>query len=256
MISYCLVSPLFTPRVRILRKGRSYVLGRDPGCDFPLPSEIVSRRHAELEWSPNGGFAIRDLGSKNGTRVNDERVDWRPLKDGDRVQVGPFSLHYREYQGDISDLLESARTDGDQTMSLSRTALEPERGPGFGGRFSGHELLEVGQLIALNEKDGTLRVFGDSISGEIRFSRGDIVDARAGDLPIREAALRLFSLPSGRFEFAAGGVAPAPPKVRTANLLMEAARVRDEASGPKAKEGEPPASIPGADTLAGEKPAS
>jgi pSer/pThr/pTyr-binding forkhead associated (FHA) protein len=229
MVSYCLVSPLFTPRVRILRKGRRYVLGRDAACDFPLPSEVVSRRHAEIEWNSKGGFAIRDLGSRNGTRVNDDRVDWRLLKDGDRLTLGPFCLHYREYDGDISDLLEATKSDGDKTLSMSRGTLDSAHGAlGFAGRFAGHELLEICQLIALNEKDGTLRIEGEGVSGEIRFFRGEIVHARAGGIEEREAALKLLTLPSGRFEFAGGNVEAVPPKLRTQSLIMEAARLRDE----------------------------
>src|SRR5579872_6849286 len=119
MVSFCLVSPLFTPPVRILRKGRVYVCGRDPGCDFPLPSEIVSRRHAEIEWAPKGGFAIRDMGSKNGTLVNGE------------------------YAGDISDLLNQTSPEQDQTMVMSRDQFQPPAG--FAGQFGGHELLEICQ---------------------------------------------------------------------------------------------------------------
>lgn len=244
MVSYCLVSPLFTPRVRILRKGRVYTLGRDPGCDFPLPSEVVSRRHAEIEWAPKGGFAIRDLGSKNGTRVNDDRVDWRPLRDGDKLTFGPFSLQYREYQGDISDLLNQTAGDADQTIALSREALQVPTAAGFAGKFGGQELLEICQLIAINEKEGILRVFGEGMSGEIHFCAGEIVRARVGELAGEQAALRLLSLPSGRFDFVGGPVASTDVRLRTAHLIMEAARLRDEQTG-AIKDGPAPPSAPG-----------
>src|SRR5688572_1090549 len=106
MLSYCLVCAVIKPRVKILRRGRTYVAGRDPKADFPLPSDVISRRHAEIVWGNDGAVAVRDLGSKNGTRVNEIPViGTRSLRDGDRISIGPFTLQFREYQGDISQLL-------------------------------------------------------------------------------------------------------------------------------------------------------
>jgi pSer/pThr/pTyr-binding forkhead associated (FHA) protein len=232
MVSFCLVSSLFTPPVRILRKGRLYSLGRDPACDFPLPSDVVSRRHAEIEWAPKGGFQIRDLRSKNGTLVNGERVeDVLPLKDGDKLWLGPFSLQFREYQGDISDLLSSAPSDADQTLALSREVMVAQQpSASFAGKFAGQELLDICHLMALNEKDGTLLVFGEKRHGRIHFQKGWIVHAQAG-ADMREdeqAALALLSLATGRFEFIGGRVAQANARIQTASVIMEAARRRDE----------------------------
>jgi pSer/pThr/pTyr-binding forkhead associated (FHA) protein len=227
VVSFCLVSSLFTPPVRILRRGRVYVCGRDPGCDFPLPSEIVSRRHAEIEWAPRGGFAIRDLGSKNGTLVNGERVDWLPLKDGDKIVIGPFNMQYREYAGDISDLLNQTSPDADQTVVMSRDSFAAPAG--FAGQFGGHELLEIVQLIGLNEKEGTLHVTAGGRTGKIYFEKGHIVEARIGDLSGEDAAFEILTVPSGRFEFLGGKVPHGGKKFNTAHIIMEAARRRDEA---------------------------
>ncbi len=64
------------------------VVGRSESCDIPVGENAVSRRHAELEWT--GSFhAIRDLGSTNGTFVNDALVTApRSLADGDTIRVG------------------------------------------------------------------------------------------------------------------------------------------------------------------------
>jgi transcriptional regulator with AAA-type ATPase domain/pSer/pThr/pTyr-binding forkhead associated (FHA) protein len=58
---------------RDLAPGR-YVLGRDPSCDVVIAADGISRRHAELEVLEDRGIAIRDLGSRNGTRVNDQPI--------------------------------------------------------------------------------------------------------------------------------------------------------------------------------------
>lgn len=71
---------------------RAMVVGRHPGCDIYLPDRQISREHARLTRGPHG-FAIEDLGSKNGTFVNGDPVTGpRILHDGDLIQVG---LAYR-----------------------------------------------------------------------------------------------------------------------------------------------------------------
>ncbi|TMQ10513.1 MAG: FHA domain-containing protein [Deltaproteobacteria bacterium] len=47
---------------------RKIVLGRDPLCDLALRAGGVSRQHAEIEHA-GGGFALRDLDSRNGTSL-------------------------------------------------------------------------------------------------------------------------------------------------------------------------------------------
>src|SRR5688572_32993674 len=65
-----------------LREGPPLIVGRAPNSDIPIFDPTISRRHAELECG-NGGFAIRDLGSSNGTYVNGERVSQRAIAPGD-----------------------------------------------------------------------------------------------------------------------------------------------------------------------------
>ncbi len=64
------------------------VIGRSDECDVVLPERQVSRQHAVIERD-NGGYVLRDLGSKNGTYVNGQRVRGEPhrLRDGDEIQI-------------------------------------------------------------------------------------------------------------------------------------------------------------------------
>src|SRR4051794_5669307 len=63
------------------------VIGRE-GTDIVLPDPEVSRRHAAIRVQ-GGDVAIEDLGSTNGTFVNDQRIEGlRPLQDGDVVRLG------------------------------------------------------------------------------------------------------------------------------------------------------------------------
>jgi pSer/pThr/pTyr-binding forkhead associated (FHA) protein len=65
--------------------------GRHPDSDIFLDDITVSRRHVEVERTPDG-WRVRDVGSLNGTYVNRERVDEALLKDGDELQIGTFKL--------------------------------------------------------------------------------------------------------------------------------------------------------------------
>ena len=54
-----------------LEKGRSYTIGKDPNtCDIVFQDLSVSRNHARLSISPEGILELEDLGSKNGTMLN------------------------------------------------------------------------------------------------------------------------------------------------------------------------------------------
>ena len=64
------------------------VLGRDAAATLRIPSERVSRRHCEIHPSPQG-YAVKDLGSSNGTLVNQQRIPApQRLKSGDYIQAG------------------------------------------------------------------------------------------------------------------------------------------------------------------------
>jgi hypothetical protein len=85
------VPTLALPRV----EGVRLVLGRAPNCDCVLPEECVSRRHAQL-WREGGRWFLRDLGSRNGTRINGMRVIERAeVRPGDRVSLGGATYRLR-----------------------------------------------------------------------------------------------------------------------------------------------------------------
>lgn len=70
-----------------MREGERRVLGRSNTCDYAIPDPTVSTRHAELV-RVDDGWLIRDLGSRNGTRVNGWLAREEPLRAGDTLTVG------------------------------------------------------------------------------------------------------------------------------------------------------------------------
>jgi FHA domain/DUF1707 SHOCT-like domain len=85
------VPSLALPRIESVR----LVVGRAPNCDCVLPEDCVSRRHAQL-WREGDRWFLRDLGSRNGTRVNGIRVIERmEVRAGDRVSLGGATYRLR-----------------------------------------------------------------------------------------------------------------------------------------------------------------
>ncbi|MBI4784924.1 MAG: FHA domain-containing protein [Oscillatoriophycideae cyanobacterium NC_groundwater_1537_Pr4_S-0.65um_50_18] len=71
-----------------------WVLGRDPHkASIAIQDSRLSRCHAAIQYVAGQGFFLVDLGSRNGSFINGERV-WRStlLKDGDRVRLGSLSF--------------------------------------------------------------------------------------------------------------------------------------------------------------------
>jgi signal transduction histidine kinase len=75
---------------------RASSVGRDSTNPIRLHDNEVSRRHAELRPSVDDAFRVVDLGSANGTFVNERPVDQAPLRGGDRLRVGRTVLLYQE----------------------------------------------------------------------------------------------------------------------------------------------------------------
>lgn len=61
-------------------------IGRMSECEIVLPFEGISRRHARLQTVPEG-IMVEDLGSSNGTFVNNERIHKGLLKPGDELRL-------------------------------------------------------------------------------------------------------------------------------------------------------------------------
>lgn len=83
------------------RRGQSYrlapgitIIGRQQDCQIVLADAAASRRHAQVA-NDNGVFTLTDLGSTNGTRVNDHPVTSVVLTGGDKVTIGATMLVLR-----------------------------------------------------------------------------------------------------------------------------------------------------------------
>jgi hypothetical protein len=119
------------------------ILGREGSGVIVLGCEMVSRRHARITID-EGGAWIEDLGSKNGTYVNERNVASRVgLSDGARVCVGSLMLTFRARSPAIETVTAGAPENRPhQPRSISRSSpsdrgtepVTPDAGPSPSGR--------------------------------------------------------------------------------------------------------------------------
>jgi adenylate cyclase len=71
-------------------------IGRHPHNTVQILDRIVSKEHAQIIRQPDGGFLYRDLGSLNGSFMQDQRLHDHPLVEGDEITLGGTVLIYQE----------------------------------------------------------------------------------------------------------------------------------------------------------------
>jgi len=78
------------------------VIGRSEECDLRVPLKSVSRKHCQILVGKDS-LQVKDLGSSNGTYVNNKRVTVTDLKAGDRLVVGPtvFTVQVDGVPGEV-----------------------------------------------------------------------------------------------------------------------------------------------------------
>lgn len=94
-LPYLLVHTSKGKRRQLLVEGSYWTIGRSKENDIPIPDRCISRYHAILQIGANGEFNLIDLGSRNGTFVNERRtVIPVTLQDGDLISFGNSSVEF------------------------------------------------------------------------------------------------------------------------------------------------------------------
>jgi serine phosphatase RsbU (regulator of sigma subunit) len=126
-------------------------IGRSSRCEVQLADATVSKEHAELVRD-GLGWKVRDLGSRNGTRINGVDVrDSAPVREGDTIQFGQVEVRFgREAQTAVdrtrfseSSGLGSAVRQGARDI-INRAAAKGTEGARLVGL-----LAEAGQMLVL-----------------------------------------------------------------------------------------------------------
>ena len=155
---YYLVPENNAPEIQLL-PNEKYLIGRSPQSNILLTDKAVSREHAKLEYS-NSTFILEDLGSTNGTKVNDAAATIITLESMDKLTFGRISFTFK-----IKSLSKNVRTTitPDDTRVLEKD-LEMI--------IDGLELSTLkNQLMAFqnkmnkNKKDLITLAYGDGLTG-------------------------------------------------------------------------------------------
>jgi hypothetical protein len=82
--------PLDLPETRVGRRSQA----RDAQADISIADSGISRRHLSFRRTADGGFAVLDLNSTNGTKLNDVELETgilTPIKPGDHLTIGEWT---------------------------------------------------------------------------------------------------------------------------------------------------------------------
>ncbi len=115
-------------------KQKSTVIGRKEDADISIKDDCISRRHCEIVMHEKAGeFILRDLDSKNGVFLNNEKVIEAELKDGDKIAVGVTTLKFIyqdaidiSYYRRIAELISTDPLTGLQNRYQLEIALKAE----------------------------------------------------------------------------------------------------------------------------------
>jgi pSer/pThr/pTyr-binding forkhead associated (FHA) protein len=100
------------------------VIGRSPECDVSITDITLSRKHLQIE--PEGEvWRLRDLGSRNGTFVNGNRVDEHLLAEGDVIAAGDAQLQF--HLGRLAGTATDRPADPHEALQQTRGEPMPQR---------------------------------------------------------------------------------------------------------------------------------
>lgn len=216
---------------------RSFSLGRDSACDIPVADATCSRRHAQLSVGAIEEIVyVIDLGSRNGTLVNDERIQGRAtLKHGDRLQIGAtvFLVSTSELAVSMdTGTIAHEHLQGEVNEQLLRVMQVHGRADSdIAGQLGTFGIIEVLQFLTQLAHSGTLHVALADGKARVEVRRGEVCAASYRDLDGFEALLELARMEHGVF-WLRESYGPFPKTIpqSSAQLLFELCCALDESN--------------------------
>jgi pSer/pThr/pTyr-binding forkhead associated (FHA) protein len=197
-------------------------IGRSRSCDLRLPGGDASRRHAEIAGGPDG-FTITDLGSTNGTFVNDQRIQKQMLQAGDRIEIGNSMITFCQIGGGLENV--GLERDRERTIQVER----PAGGQVFEGELAEIPLFALLQVLEMGSKSGLLSIEADQANGRLWLANGAPIHAETKRHSGFDAAVEIVNFTGGRFTFQAHeDPAERTIEASVTELLLEASRILDE----------------------------
>jgi pSer/pThr/pTyr-binding forkhead associated (FHA) protein len=185
IVARCEQTPSLT-----LTVGREFTIGRTVENDMVLSNPLVSRRHAALLLSPDGGVVVRDLGSANGICVGEKRVNGEAGVDvgGDPVVIGPYQIRIVA----VSSASEPKLPE-ESTMVLRKSIY---------GRLEMTSLADMLNASKIGGRSGILEIAtANDGRGEIVFNAGTLVRATFGGADGDAAIEKMLAVKEGQFKY-------------------------------------------------------
>lgn len=147
------------------------VIGRREECDLRIPLPEISRQHAMLMVGDQA-VSLRDLGSANGTYVNNRRISEEDLEAGDHIVIGPvvFTVQINGEPADVRPVQTQleARTPNDAEVTAKRPKAEAASQQDDSDSFGDDEEDPISALEALAGSDDTATLdLDDSFSDDL-----------------------------------------------------------------------------------------
>lgn len=148
----------------------TFTIGRAADCDIVVTDRQVSRYHVRIEHD-HDGYLLRDLGSKNGSSVNGERVRGQPyrLHDGDEImlaavlQIGFVAGDATLPLGDVESVVGHLVVDeSTRRVCLGRKELDPSLSP---AQFTLLLLLIAAPGNVVSRQEVVTAVWPDAVGG-------------------------------------------------------------------------------------------
>jgi len=243
--------------------GDVITIGRDPQNTLCVADVLSSRNHAVVESLSRNEVFVRDLGSTNGTFLNDERLKAQArmrLHSGDSIRIGGKLLSFTGLEaaeqrtfgnklnrmdtvkdglffkdGKVVVVPEGQDPDDRFKDVMTTQVVAPITGPvepALSGNLADQNLAQIIQYLHTNAKTGELIVKGKTREGILAFDKGQIVSAQSGDRNGVTAIYAVARERSGSFSFkVSDSVAMRPKNVNEPmmQIIFECCKRMDEA---------------------------
>ncbi len=135
------------PEPRVFEITGETIIGRSVRADIQIEGDLVSRQHAKLWWK-DGGWHFEDLGSRNGSLLNGERVATAELRHGDVLMIGYGKINFEELAGSHTTAISVSIVDAETNLTGATLADDPEEPSGATVALSYRDLVMVNQRLA------------------------------------------------------------------------------------------------------------
>jgi pSer/pThr/pTyr-binding forkhead associated (FHA) protein len=164
-------------RHRFAMVGDEIIIGRAPSCDIAIGHKSISRRHLRIA-AEGDHFVAEDLGSQNGSRINNKRINGpTPFRIGDKVQMSEFTIEVGYLESPETNAGGAGPPRSGKTMLIDKSELA-KAAYVDGDLKGGHGAANIS--LGQNAQPS---VPPDANYGDVDELGGDVGDTSGVDLP-------------------------------------------------------------------------